>query len=268
MNERHPPIIKQYTFGDLTFRVETPVPMREDARFEVFASEPAELPDHVLLVRPLGPDRHPVDAWPVITERNGHEITVYMRTELLPEITVANLFITARVADLLPEHGACLLHASYVLHEGKAILFSAPSGTGKSTQAALWEKHLGAEIINGDKVIVSADGERPNAYGGPIAGTSRIYRDLGAPIRAIVYLRQGKTTHAELADPRHAFMDLYSQVVKRIDDPAFNEGLLPLLEEIAGRVPVLEFSCLPDVSAVDYLLELLDSLRSDSIGMN
>ena len=95
--------------------------MREDARFEAFSSEPSELPDHVLLVRPLGPDRHPVDAWPVITERNGREITVYMRTELLPEITVANLFIAARVADLLPEHGACLLHASYVLHEGKEL---------------------------------------------------------------------------------------------------------------------------------------------------
>jgi hypothetical protein len=39
-----------------------------------------------------------------------------MRTELLSEITVANLFITARVADLLPEHGACLLHASFVVH--------------------------------------------------------------------------------------------------------------------------------------------------------
>lgn len=55
----------------------------------------------------------------MITERNGREITVYMRTELLSEITVANLFIAARMADLLPEHGACLLHASFVLHEGK-----------------------------------------------------------------------------------------------------------------------------------------------------
>ena len=148
MNERRPPIIKQYTFGDLTFRVETPVPMREDARFETFSSEPSALPDHILLVRPLGPDRHPVDAWPVITERNRREITVYMRTELLPEITVANLFITARVADLLPEHGACLLHASYVLHEGKAILFSAPSVTGKSTQARYWERERGSTVVN------------------------------------------------------------------------------------------------------------------------
>ena len=56
-------------------------------------------------------------------------LSLYMRTELLSEITVANLFIAARMADLLPEHGACLLHASFVLHEGKAILFPAPGGT-------------------------------------------------------------------------------------------------------------------------------------------
>ena len=176
----------------------------------------------------------------------------------------ANWALFLMVDKLLLPLNRVILHASAVIHNGEAILFTAPSGTGKSTQAALWEKHLGAEIINGDKVIVSADGGHPNAYGGPLAGTSRIYRDLGAPIRAIVYLRQGKTNHAELADPRHAFMDLYSQVVKRIDDPAFNEGLLPLLEEIAERVPVLEFSCLPDVSAVDCLLECLNGLPTES----
>ena len=71
--------------------------MRENARCEAFSSKWAGPPDHSLL----------------ITERNGREITVYMRTELLSEITVANLFIAARMADLLPEHGACLLQAPF-----------------------------------------------------------------------------------------------------------------------------------------------------------
>lgn len=180
----------------------------------------------------------------------------------------ANWTLFLMVDKLLLPLNRVILHASAVIHKGEAILFTAPSGTGKSTQAALWEGYLGAEIINGDKVIISADGERPIAYGGPIAGTSGIFRDMGAPIRAIVYLRQGRTNYAELADQRHAFMDLYSQVIKRADDPAFNQGLLPLLGRIAERVPVLELSCLPDTSAVDYLLERLDSLRSGSIGMN
>lgn len=71
MNERHPPIIKHYTFGNLTFRVETPVPMRENARFEAFSSKSADPPDHILLIRVFRPDQRPENAWPVITERNG-----------------------------------------------------------------------------------------------------------------------------------------------------------------------------------------------------
>jgi hypothetical protein len=87
--------------------------MRENARFEAFSSKSADPPDHILLIRDFRPDQRPENAWPVITERNGREITVYMRTELLSEITVANQFIAARMADLLPEHGACLLQAPF-----------------------------------------------------------------------------------------------------------------------------------------------------------
>ncbi len=49
----------------------------------------------------------------------------------------------------------CLtFHCSYILHQNRAILFAAPSGTGKSTQAALWEKYRGAEIIIGDRGLL------------------------------------------------------------------------------------------------------------------
>ena len=146
-----------------------------------------------------------------------------------------------------------ILHASAVIHEGEAILFAAPSGTGKSTQASLWEAHLGAEIVNGDKVIVSADGDRPMAYGGPVAGTSRIFKDIQAPIKAIVYLHQGKENELAPLDRRHAFMALYSQAVKSHDDGAFNRSLLPLIERIVERVPVVDYHCRPDISAVEYL---------------
>lgn len=197
------------------------------------------------------------------TDRN-HTCRLFVPRSLEEKFCVnANWALFLMVDKLLLPLNRVILHASAVIHNGEAILFTAPSGTGKSTQAALWEGHLGAEIINGDKVIISADGECPVAYGGPIAGTSRIFRDIWAPVRAIVCLSQGKTNRAELLDQRHAFMNLYSQVIKRADDPAFNQALLPLLGEIAERVPVLEFSCLPDTSAVDYLLERLDNLPTD-----
>lgn len=165
----------------------------------------------------------------------------------------ANWMLFLMMERLLLPYDRIILHASAVIHEGEAILFTAPSGIGKSTQASLWESCLGAEIINGDKVIISSDGERPIAYGGPVAGTSRIFRDLQAPIKAIVYLHQGKQNELTFLDQRHAFMALYSQTVKSRDDQEFNQALLPLIARIVEKVPVLDYSCQPNSSAVEYL---------------
>lgn len=175
----------------------------------------------------------------------------------------ANWMLFLMMERLLLPYGRIILHSSAVIHKGEAILFTAPSGTGKSTQASLWESHLGAEIINGDKVIIHADGGWPVAYGGPVAGTSRIFRDLQAPIKAIVYLRHGKNNEMTFLDQRHAFMALYSQAVKSPNDQGFNEALIPLIAKIAEKVPVADYTCQPHFSAVEYLRNRLYSYQTD-----
>lgn len=174
----------------------------------------------------------------------------------------ANWTLFLMIDRMLLPFDRIILHASAVMCEGHAILFTAPSGTGKSTQAALWETYVGAEIINGDKVIVSAD-DVPVAYGGPIAGTSRIFKDVQAPIRAIVYLHQGPENTLTFLDRRHAFMALYSQAVKSSDDAAFNGALIPLIAKIVEKVPVVDYYCLPNASAVEYLQSRLSSPPTD-----
>lgn len=203
----------------------------------------------------------------VIPADRNHTCRLFVPQSLADKFCVnANWVLFLMPERLLLPYQRIMLHASAVIHDGCAILFTAPSGTGKSTQANLWVEHLGAEIINGDKVILSADGNRPVAYGGPVAGTSRIFRDLWAPVRAIVYLHQGKTNHAERLDRRHAFMALYSQAIKSADDPDFNSDLLPLLTNVTECVPVLDYACLPDASAVEYLLDKLGEFDIASDG--
>jgi hypothetical protein len=175
----------------------------------------------------------------------------------------ANWTLFLMIDRMLLPFDRLILHASAVIHEGQAILFTAPSGTGKSTQASLWEDCVGAEIINGDKVILSA-GDVPIAYGGPIAGTSRIFKDVWAPVRAIVYLHQGSENTLTFLDRRHAFMALYSQAVKSSDDAAFNEALIPLIEKIVEKTPVVDYYCQPNASAVSYLQSKLSNFPTDS----
>lgn len=63
---------------------------------------------------------------------------------------------------------------------------------GKSTQADLWNKYEGCEIINGDRSAITKKDGVWNAYGLPFAGSSRIYKNVKNPIRCVVVLNKRK----------------------------------------------------------------------------
>lgn len=160
---------------------------------------------------------------------------------------------------LLLAYDRVFLHASGIIHEGEAILFTAPSGGGKSTQASLWESTLGAEIFNGDKVIIAPSEEPPLCYGGPVAGSSMIYKNISTPLKAIVYLHKSPENRVIPLDERRAFMVLYSQMVKSPDDSAFNLSLLPLIAKIVKTTQIVELFCRPDADAVRCLQDWFQS---------
>ena len=112
---------------------------------------------------------------------------------------------------------------------------------------------MGSEILNGDKVVIATDAESPVAYGSPIAGSSRIYRQASAPIKAIVYLHKAPENRAERMSKTRACLALYSQAVKLEGDAEFNTALLPLLERTVQAVPVATLHCTPEPEAAECL---------------
>ncbi len=162
----------------------------------------------------------------------------------------ANWMLLMPWEDIFLSHGRLILHASGVVDGGEAILFTAPSGGGKSTQASLWEQIAKSEILNGDKIIISVESDQPVAYGSPIAGSSGIYKNICAPIKAIVYLHKAPENRVEQMDKSRACLALYSQAVKMEGDADFNAALLPFLERIVQAVPVTELFCRPESEAV------------------
>ena len=102
------------------------------------------------------------------------------------------MWSTIGLAESLLFLDSLLMHASYIEVDGEAILFTAPCGTGKSTQAELWRKFAGATVINGDKAGVSCIDGRFFACGVPFCGTSGICENKTLPLKAIVELGQSK----------------------------------------------------------------------------
>lgn len=142
-----------------------------------------------------------------------------------------------------------LLHSSVVMKNGQIVLFSGPSGMGKSTQAALWERYLGAEILNGDRCIVKKTEAGFIGCGSPWCGTSGIYRQEQAPIRGIFVLRQAQGNSVRRVGIE-GFSKLFQQCIVNSWDEMFVMKLTELLMELLERIPVYELACRPDEEAV------------------
>lgn len=155
--------------------------------------------------------------------------------------------------ELIARHNGVVLHASAVLKNDKIILFTAPCGTGKSTQADLWEKYGDAEIINGDKVLVSVRNDEIFAGGLPFSGSSDICKNITAPLCAVVCLGQAKENKIRKIGAGEAFVALLQGNYRSGITGSSAQKTIEVLEKICRDIPVYRFDCLPDETAVKCL---------------
>ena len=170
----------------------------------------------------------------------------------------ANWLLYLALERQIIRYDRVVLHASAVIYKEKAYLFTAPSGGGKSTQARIWEVYNNAEVLNGDKVVLHEAGNELIAYGGPIAGSSSIYVNKSAPVAAIFQLEKGLCNRIAPLTLREGFLLLYSEAVKSNWDSAFNQRILKIIETMPSKTNLVRFSCLPDHTAAEYVLQWLE----------
>lgn len=162
------------------------------------------------------------------------------------------LSFMALEARMLEQQGL-ILHCSFVKYKDYGILFSAPSGTGKSTQADLWAKYRECEIINGDRALIQKQGDDFFVYGWPICGSSKISRNSCVPIKAIVQLNQGKENVVTIEDRAQRMKKLIPEItVNRWNIEAYMKAL-DLMEELEQKVTIIRFDCNISENAVDTL---------------
>lgn len=162
------------------------------------------------------------------------------------------------IEKILLRQQALILHASFVKWNQMGILFSAPSGTGKSTQADLWQRYLGAEIINGDRAGIRKKDGIWRAYGLPYAGSSGIYRNESAPLSAIVVLEQAEENHICPLGQTEAIIRLLPEFSLHRWNATFMNEAMDLITEIVEHVPVYLLKCRPEKEAVEILRETLE----------
>lgn len=159
--------------------------------------------------------------------------------------------------SLLLDCNRLMLHCSFIMHKEKALLFSAPSETGKSTQARLWKDCFGAEIVNDDRAAVTVENGYCFSHGVPFSGTSDICNNRSSQTGAIIVLSQGKENKISLLSHSEAFMHLYPQISVHHWEKSCVDKASRLLLCVIEHTPVYKLSCLPDRSAADLLYNTL-----------
>lgn len=137
-----------------------------------------------------------------------------------------------------------LLHASAVMMDDRAYLFSAPSGTGKSTHTQLWLDLFGerAAILNDDKPALRRVDGKWYAYGTPWSGKHDISINTGVPLAGICVLRRGTVNKIEPYSGAPAIYSILEQTT-RSKSPAFMAKVLALLDNLLTEVPVWRMEC-------------------------
>ena len=145
----------------------------------------------------------------------------------------------------LLEFGGFMLHASAVVYKDRAYLFSAPSGTGKSTHTQLWLKAFGednAYILNDDKPVIRLKDGQIMVYGTPWSGKTDFNKNRGVPLQGICFLERAKENHIQRIDAKDAVFKILNQTI-RPGDEGLMSNLLQLIDCVLGASDVFRMGC-------------------------
>ena len=162
--------------------------------------------------------------------------------------------------EIIP-YGRFFLHASAVVLDGGAYLFSAPSGMGKSTHTALWLRSFeGSYILNDDKPVIFPENERVTVWGTPFAGKTDLQVNRGVPLRAVCFLKQGNENSITRIDSERAIALTLNNTYRPKNAEEMNL-LLDMIEKVVERADIFEMSCRNEFAAAEMSYNAMKGKR-------
>ena len=172
------------------------------------------------------------------------------------------LAVYRKIADHLLSCDTLLFHGSVIAVDGEGYLFTAKSGTGKSTHTRLWREYFGerAVMVNDDKPLLYITDFGVTAYGTPWDGKHRLSTNIVVPLKGICILTRDITNHIEQVEP-HA---VYPLIVQQTNRSLSAEGMkqtLSLIDRMLNVVPVYRLGCNMDIEAARVAYEGMNRLK-------
>ncbi len=240
---------KRYSFGGIVIRVVTPVPPKDNPIFHSFEATDGAVPDLTYVFH----DRQPNGRSSIELRKNGDVTDVLMDCGYIPQNSLGTLLTDVRAAHHVLSKDAFVLHSSHVQTPRGAILFCAPSGTGKSTQASFWRAARGAVTVNEDRALIRrVDGDYL-ACGCWTKGSGESCLNVTESIRALVLLSQASENRVRQLSPNEVLRRVLPECSFNEKDAESSRRIIDLVSGMIGRVKIAELACVNNISSVDEL---------------
>lgn len=162
-----------------------------------------------------------------------------------------------KICKCLLEKDILLFHGSVLSVDGIGYLFTAKSGTGKSTHTKYWREYFKdrAVMINDDKPLLEIKENKVYAYGTPWDGKHRLSTNTCVPLKAICILQRGDTNTISKIDKKDAYTMLLQQVNRPIGDVSAMNKTLELVDALSNCVEFYSLHCTMDITAAKVAYE-------------
>lgn len=160
-----------------------------------------------------------------------------------------------KIAEQMPLYDTFVFHGSVIAVDGVGYLFTAKSGTGKSTHTKLWRKLFGnrAIMVNDDKPLIKCTDCGIMVYGTPYNGKHRLGNNIAVPLKAVCILERSEKNAIRRIDKSEAYPMLLQQVYRPMDKTAFTKTLL-LIDKLTEQVGLYKLGANmePEAAEVAY----------------
>lgn len=163
-----------------------------------------------------------------------------------------------KITEGLFDHDVLLFHGSVVAVDGVAYLFTAKSGTGKSTHTRFWRETFGdrAVMVNDDKPFLRITPEGVKVYGSPWNGKHGLGSNICVPLKAICILERGGKNQIQEISAKDALFMLLQQS-NRPMQPRLMPKYLELLDKLSAGVALYRMQCTMDPMAAQIAYDAM-----------
>lgn len=169
-----------------------------------------------------------------------------------PDSYLEELAVYRKIADKMVDYNTILFHGSVVAVDGQGYMFTAKSGTGKSTHTRLWREYLGekAVMVNDDKPMIHIEKDKVIVYGTPYNGKHRLGCNIAVPLKSLCILERSENNVINRITKPQAYPTLLQQVY-RPDSVGKMKKILTLVDSLTEYTQLYRLRCNMDISAAE-----------------